>query len=146
MSAMKKTGPTVPMLILFAGLMLILTSCATTINSTEGTTDTLGNTTEATSDFTSSTSPGGDDTSQVEKTRAFAKENLDRLREDMARGSGEHLASLAHLLGIRNEYRNDFFALAKEKYPELFPGDSTKPDDLLAGLDAELISHPQWLQ
>jgi len=133
-------------LIPLAGLMLLFSACAVTTEMTEGTTDTLENTTDASTDVTSSTSPGQDDHSQVQKTRAFATVNMDRLREDMARGNGEHLASLSSLLGVSENHRDDFFAFTKEKYPELFPSDTTNPDDLLARLDTELNHHPQWLQ
>ncbi|MEZ4599497.1 MAG: DUF3015 family protein [Syntrophotaleaceae bacterium] len=143
---MKKNGSLLLLAILMAGLLLLLTSCAVTTESTEGTTDTLENTSDATTDFTSSTSPGDDHSSQAEKTRAFATVNLDRLREDMARGSGEHLASLAHLMGISEEHRQDFFELTKASYPELFRAEPVRAEDLLAGLNSELSHHPEWMR
>jgi hypothetical protein len=140
----KKVSLTI-MLLSFVS-MVLLSSCAVFTRATEGTTETLENTSEASTDFTSSTSPRDDDSSQAEKTRAFAAANLDRLREDMARGGGEHLASLAHLLGVSPNHREDFFVLTREKYPVLFSSEPTVPEDLLARLDTELNAHPRWRQ
>jgi hypothetical protein len=142
---MKKMMPLTIILVSLA-FMVVLSSCAVTTNTTEGTTETFENTTEVSTDFTSSTSPGGDDEAKAEKTRAFAAANLERLREDMARGGGEHLASLAHLLGVSPNHREDFFVLTREKYSVLFTSEPTMPEDLLARLDTELGAHPRWRQ
>src|SRR5918992_472857 len=62
--------------------------------------------TASSSDFTSSTSgksSSGKATNQEEKASLFAAANFDRLKEDMAKGRGEHLSSFALLLGIPKE-------------------------------------------
>ena len=41
------------------------------------------------------------------------------LAEEMAQGRGEHLASLATLLGVPEEAQPEFFALVQEKYTML---------------------------
>ncbi len=109
---MKKIISTLILLPL-AGFMMILSSCAVLTESTEGTTETLENTTDASTDFTSSTSGRDEDESRAQKIKAFTTVNMDRLREDMARGGGEHLASLAYLLGVGKEHRDDFFTLTQ---------------------------------
>lgn len=127
--------------------MVMLSSCAVTTRSTEGTTETLANTSEASTDFTSSTSPRGEEKdSQAHKIKAFAAVNIDRLKEDMARGNGEHLAAFSHLLGITETHQAEFFALTKQKYPILFSSEPTTPEDLLAKLNTELNDHPGWRQ
>jgi len=134
-------------LIIIAGISVLMSSCAVTTRSTEGTTETFHNTSDASTEFTSSTSPRDEEKDKEAKNleaRAFASANLDRLKEDMARGSGEHLTAFAHLLGIKETNRPEFYALAKEKYPVLFGSEPTTSDVMLARLDTELNHHPEW--
>lgn len=131
---------------LIGGVMAVLASCAVTTRSTEGTSETLQNTTDATSDFTSSTSPRDDRHSEEQKVKAFASVNLDRLKEDMARGGGEHLTAFAHLLGIKETHQPEFFATTRQHYAALFPSEPTTSDQMLARLNGELDAHPTWRQ
>lgn len=136
---MKKTAS---ILLPLGALMMVLSSCAITTNATNGTSDSLQNTSDATTD-----SSGGDHhEARNQKVKAFTAANFDRLREDMARGGGEHLASLAYLLGIGKDHRADFFALAKENYPVLFSSEPTTPEVFLARLGSELNEHPEWMR
>ncbi len=48
------------------------------------------------------------------KIRAFAALNFENLSQDMARGQGEHLTSLAALMGIPAEHKDEFFALSHQ--------------------------------
>ncbi len=128
------------------GSVVMLSSCAPTTRSFQGTTETFANTSDASTDFTSSTSPRSEKDSQAQKVRAFATVNFDRLREDMARGNGEHLAAFAHLLGIREARQAEFFALTKQRYPVLFSSEPTTPETMLARLDTELTRYPGWRQ
>ena len=50
------------------------------------------------------------------RVKLFASTNWDNLSGDMARGDGEHLASLAALLKIPASQQPEFFELAREKY------------------------------
>ncbi len=143
---MKKTASIALMILTLLGFGVLLSSCAVTIQATDSTTDTLANATEGTTDFTSSTSPGDEEGSAAQKAKAFTIANFSRIREDMARGSGEHLASLAHLLGVSETHRSDFFALSQKDYPVLFHSPRTTPEVLLAGLNEELSAHPEWRQ
>lgn len=97
--------------------------------------------TKPTTDVTSSTSPGSSSKSE-QKSEAFTNTNLARLKEDMALGQGEHLASLATLLGVPEKRRSEFFALAKEKFPSLVSSEQTTSEELLAALNRELARHP----
>jgi Protein of unknown function (DUF3015) len=99
--------------------------------------------TKSSSDFTSSTSPGSSSKpSPEEKAKSFANENFERLQEDMALGGGEHLASLATLLGVPNDRQPEFFALAKEQFPSLVNSAGTTSNELIAALDRELAMRP----
>ncbi len=129
-------------LMTIVGFMVMLSSCAITTRSTEGTTETLENTSEASTDFTSSTSPSDEKVSQTNKIKTFAAVNIDRLKEDMARGNGEHLTAFAQLLGIPESHRAEFCALTKQKYPILFSSEPTTSKDMLARLNIELNDHP----
>jgi hypothetical protein len=127
------------------GFIASLSACAVITRSFEGSTETFQNTSEVSTDFTSSTSPRDEHkNSEARKVKAFASVNLERLQEDMARGSGEHLTAFAHLLGIKDAHQAEFFALAKEKYPVLFSSEPTTSEVLLARLDTELQYHPGW--
>ncbi|MGD0585124.1 MAG: DUF3015 family protein [Oryzomonas sp.] len=137
-----------PMRVVVAGsLMALVSSCAVTTDSTKGTSETLQNTSEASTNFTSSTSPRDEGkTSDAQNVKRFASVNLDRLREDMARGSGEHLTAFAHLLGVRENRQAEFFAVTKQNYPILFGSEPTTSDEMLARLDTELAANPAWRQ
>jgi hypothetical protein len=132
--------------ILIGSLMVMLSACAVTTRSTEGTSETLHNTSDASTDFTSSTSPRDDEKSDVQNVKQFASVNYDRLKEDMARGGGEHLTAFAHLLGINETHQPEFFKVTKQNYSELFSPEPTTSEDMLARLETELIAHPTWRQ
>jgi hypothetical protein len=130
-----------------ASFMVILFSCAVVTRSTEGSTETFQNTTDATSDLTSSTSPRDEEKkSEVQKVKMFATVNLDRLKEDMARGSGEHLTAFAHLLGVKETHQSEFFAFTKKNYSILFSSEPTTSEDMVARLNTELEAYPVWRQ
>ena len=81
-----------------------------------------------------------------QQTAEFAKVNLERLRNDMAAGRGEYLASLATLLKIEPSRQPAFFALTRDKFAVLFPDDRTTAADMLATLDRELRADPRFGQ
>ena len=122
--------------VVLLGLAGLLSSCALT----ESTTETIGNTTNASIKFTSSTSPGQSSSALDPKVYAFTAVNFDRLREDMARGGGEYLTSLASLIGIPESQHPAFFALTKERFPTLFSSEQTTPEELLGKLDRAMES------
>lgn len=79
------------------------------------------------------------------KVGAFADANLDHLRQDMAQGNGEYLASLAALIGVPAERQDEFFALTQTHYASLFPSEQTTSSELLVALNQELSGHPELL-
>jgi hypothetical protein len=54
-----------------------------------------------------------------ERASLFIGINYASLTEDMARGGGEHLASLATLMHVPLEYQPEFFASVQERYASL---------------------------
>lgn len=144
---MTEIMPVTIKLMLIGSLMVTLSACAITTRSTEGTSETFHNTSDASSEFTSSTSPRDDDKkADVQNVRQFASVNLDRLKEDMARGGGEHLTAFAHLLGIKEIHQPEFFRVSKQNYPKLFSPEPTTSEDMLARLETELDAYPTWRQ
>ncbi|HSN05438.1 MAG TPA: DUF3015 family protein [Nitrospira sp.] len=53
------------------------------------------------------------------KTTMFAELNSDALAQEMAQGGGEHLASLATLLGVPQDQHQAFFTMTQERYTAL---------------------------
>ena len=136
-----------PFLWLFAVVAVVaVSSCAVTTRSTQGTSETFQNTSEVSTDFTSSTSPRSSDKSESDEAKKqaleFTKVNYERVRTDMAVGGGEHLTSLATLLGISDSCKAEFFSLTKNRFSTLFISDQIAPEELLAELDLELSASP----
>ena len=76
----------------------------------------------------------------------FAKINLERLKQDMAAGQGEYLASLATLLGIDPSRQPEFFAFTQNRFGALVPNDRTTAAEMLATLNRELRADPRFGQ
>jgi hypothetical protein len=68
------------------------------------------------------------------KLRYYASQNLDHLAADFARGQGEHLDAITHLIQIRAEDREDFQVLAQNHFESLFPHDHVTADEMLEHL------------
>lgn len=81
-----------------------------------------------------------------QQTAEFAKVNLERLRNDMAAGRGEYLASLATLLEIEPSRQPAFFTFTQNKFAVLFPNDRTTAAEMLATLNRELRADPRFGQ
>jgi hypothetical protein len=130
------------------GVLIIINACAVTNSSTESSSQTFQNTTDTSSKFTSSTSPGSgsDKSAKNEQALAFSRVQLERIKTDMAVGGGEHLTSLATLLGVPSHNQPEFFALTKANFSTLFSSEPTTAEDLLARLDDQLDTHPVLFQ
>ncbi len=72
----------------------------------------------------------------------LASHAFENLAQEMAQGRGEHLASLATLLGVPEDAQPDFFALVQEKYTTLVGSDDTTPVTMLQALQAAMADHP----
>jgi len=76
------------------------------------------------------------------KVNAFASLNFENLSQDMAQGRGEHLASLATLMGIPAAQQPAFFAMTQEKYASLMAAGETSPVALVKALNEAVATHP----
>jgi hypothetical protein len=77
-----------------------------------------------------------------EKVNVFAALNFENLAQDMAQGHGEHIASLATLMGIPADQQPAFFAMTQEKYASLVTAGETSPVALVKALNEAVATHP----
>jgi hypothetical protein len=80
------------------------------------------------------------------KVNVFAAANYDSLSQEMARGGGEHLASLAELMGVPEESRPAFFAVAQAQYATLVESGNTTPAALIQTLQNGMESQPTFVK
>ncbi len=76
------------------------------------------------------------------KTTMFASLNFEAISAEMAQGQGEHLASLATLLGVPAEHQAEFFAMAQERYTSLVKAGEASPVALVKALNDAVATHP----
>jgi hypothetical protein len=81
-----------------------------------------------------------------EKVNVFAAVNFDNLAQEMAQGQGEHLTSLATLMGIPAEQNGVFFPMAQEKYTTLIQTGETSPKAVVKAIYSAMGSHPVLAQ
>jgi hypothetical protein len=78
------------------------------------------------------------------KVSVFAAANYETLSQEMARGGGEHLASLAELMGIPAEHRSEFFTLAQMQYVSLIQSGDSTPAAMIQTLQSGMATHPTF--
>ena len=76
------------------------------------------------------------------KVNAFAALNFENLAQDMAQGHGEHIASLATLMGIPADQQPAFFAMTQEKYASLVTAGETSPVAMVKALNEAVATQP----
>ncbi len=81
-----------------------------------------------------------------EKVNIFASVNFDDLSQEMAQGEGEHLASMATLMGVPQEQHAEFFAMTQEKYTTLLNKGETTPKAVVKALHDSIVTHPVLAQ
>ena len=72
----------------------------------------------------------------------FAELNSDALAQEMAQGRGEHLASLATLLGVPQDQHPAFFAMAQERYTALTDAGELSSVAMVKALNDAICHHP----
>jgi hypothetical protein len=75
------------------------------------------------------------------KTIMFAELNFDNLSQEMAQGQGEHLASLATLMGVPTEHQGTFFAMTQERYTSLVKAGEASPVAMVKALNEAVAGH-----
>ena len=114
--------------LVLASTGFVLSAC----NTTKATVDTFAK-------FTSSTSPGewlnADGViHESQKARLFAAVAFENLEQDIARGNGEYLTSLAVLLKVPAGKQDEFRMHSQSNYSVLFAPDIRTAENLLATL------------
>jgi hypothetical protein len=80
--------------------------------------------------------------SREHETAVYAQATIENLSQEMAQGQGEHLASLATLLGVPSELHAAFFQVTQANYATLFPTEQTDAGAMLTALKAVLSADP----
>jgi len=73
-----------------------------------------------------------------QKAGLFIEINYANVMDDMARGGGEHLASLAALLGVAQEDETTFFSLVQREVPSSVHGEPALLLERLEGLRRDM--------
>ena len=76
------------------------------------------------------------------KTTVFAQLNFENLSQEMAQGQGEHLASLATLMGVPAEQHASFFVMTQERYISLVKAEEASPGAMVTAIHDVLAVHP----
>ncbi|UCH91360.1 MAG: DUF3015 domain-containing protein [Nitrospirota bacterium] len=76
-----------------------------------------------------------------EKVNVFTAMNFDNLSQEMAQGQGEHLTSLATLMGIPEENHQEFFAMTQENYTTLVQAGETSPKAVVKAIHDAMSGH-----
>jgi hypothetical protein len=77
-----------------------------------------------------------------EQATVFASLTFDNLSQELAQGHGEHLVSLATLMGIPPDRQPEFFSLAQDHYLKLMQAGDTSPKLMLTALQAAMTGQP----
>ena len=80
------------------------------------------------------------------KTTMFAQLNFENLSQEMAQGQGEHLASLASLMGVPAEHQGEFFAMTQERYTSLVQAGEASPVAMVKAINDAIATHPVFAQ
>jgi hypothetical protein len=80
------------------------------------------------------------------KTTMFAQLNFENLSQEMAQGQGEHLASLASLMGVPAEHQAAFFAMTQERYTSLVKTGEASPVAMVKAINDAIATHPVLAQ
>jgi hypothetical protein len=121
--------------LVLASVGLVSSAC----NTSKATVDTFAK-------FTSSTSPGewinaDGVVEESQKARLFTAVAFENLEQDVARGNGEYLTSLAVLLNIPAGEQDEFKTHSQSTYPLLFAPDRRTAESMLATLISKREDH-----
>lgn len=80
------------------------------------------------------------------KVSMFAHVNFENLSREMAQGHGEHLSSMATLMGIPDEHHAQFFSMTQQKYATLIEQGETSPKAMVKALNDSIETSPVLAQ
>jgi hypothetical protein len=76
------------------------------------------------------------------KPDMFVASTFESLSEDLARGQGEHLASMATMMGVSVEHVPAFFSLAQDRYRTLLERGEDSPLAVIKAIREVVAGHP----
>ena len=76
------------------------------------------------------------------KAEMFVASTFESLSQDMARGQGEHLASLATMMGVPVEHQPAFFSLTQNRYRTLMERGENSPLAVIKAIQETVIGGP----
>jgi hypothetical protein len=77
-----------------------------------------------------------------QKVTMFAELNSDALAQEMAQGRGEHLASMATLLGVPQQHHSTFFGMAQARYTTLAQAGDLSAGAMVKALNEGIAADP----
>lgn len=124
--------------VFFLGFTTIsaLSGCSSLTDSIGATTQTFTNTTESSSRISSGNA--GQASLKMQQAIEFAKINWMQLSSNMANGEGEHLSTMADLLGVDAAQKPAFYSMTKSKFSQLFPSMEVTAEQLVNSLKVEI--------
>ena len=81
-----------------------------------------------------------------EKVNVFAASNFDNISQEMAQGQGEHLTSLATLMGIPEDDHQEFFSMTQAEYTSLVQNGESSPKAVIKAIYTAMEGHPVLAQ
>jgi len=115
----------------------LLSGCSSITDTIAASTQTFTNTTES-STRVSSSNDSGSASLKSQQAIDFAKINWMQLSANMAKGNGEHLQTLADLLGVQAAEKPAFYQMTKTKFSQLFSSTETTPEQLVHRLKIQV--------
>jgi hypothetical protein len=76
------------------------------------------------------------------KTDMFVASTFESLSEDLARGQGEHLASLVMMTGVAVKHQPAFFSLAQDRYRVLMERGKDSPLAVIKAIQEATVKNP----
>jgi hypothetical protein len=73
-----------------------------------------------------------------ERMAMFIGPNMNQLAQDMSRGDGEALATLAYVIGIETQHRAAFFAATQREFARIMPHENVTATDVANAITAVL--------
>ena len=80
------------------------------------------------------------------KATVFTAANFENLSQEMAQGQGEHLASLATLMGVPANHQGEFFAMTQNQYTALIRKGEASPVAMVKAINDAIATHPVFVK
>jgi len=75
-----------------------------------------------------------------QKVNVFVADNMDSLAKDIAKGSGEHLNTLALLMDVPQKDRAAFNSKLQKNFARIYTSESVTPTDVVRNIEAVISS------